>query len=58
MCVAVSPLISVTEAHKITEDVHHELLHHVSALVNVTIHADPYTAGTADPFHALTAHHF
>ena len=58
MCVAVSPLISVTEAHKITEDVRHELLHHVSALVDVTIHADPYTAGTADPFHALTAHHF
>lgn len=58
ICVAVSPLISVTEAHKITEDVRHELFHHVSALVDVTIHADPYSTGSSDPFHSLTAHHF
>ena len=58
LCIAVSPLISVTEAHRITEDVRHELLHHLSALVDVSIHADPYSAGSPDPFHDLTAHHF
>lgn len=58
LCVAVSPLISVTEAHSITEEVRHELLHHLSALVDVTIHADPYTEEFPDPFHDLTVHHF
>jgi len=58
MCVAVSPLISITEAHKITEDVRHELLHHLSALVDVNIHADPFTADFPDPHHHVTAHHF
>ncbi|MGH7830822.1 MAG: cation diffusion facilitator family transporter, partial [Candidatus Binatia bacterium] len=58
MCVEVSPLISVAGAHRITEDVRHELLHHLSALVDVTIHADPHTTEAHDPFHELTAHHF
>jgi len=58
MCIAVAPLISVTEAHKITEDVRHELLHHLSALVDVNIHADPFTADFPDPHHHVTAHHF
>ena len=58
LCVAVSPLISITEAHKITEEVRHELLHHFSALVDVTIHVDPYTGDSPDRFHDLTAHHF
>jgi cation diffusion facilitator family transporter len=58
MCVAVSPLISVADAHHISENVRHELLHHLSSLVDVTIHADPYAAGVSDPFHNLTAHHF
>jgi cation diffusion facilitator family transporter len=58
MCVAVSPLISVIEAHKITENVRHDLLHRVSALVDVTIHADPYSPESNDSFHDLTAHHF
>ena len=58
LCVSVSPLISVSEAHRITEGVRHELLHHISALVDVTIHADPYTEVSPDPFHDLTAHHF
>ena len=58
LCISVSPLISVSEAHRITEGVRHELLHHLSALVDVSIHADPYTAESPDPFHDLTAHHF
>ena len=58
LCISVSPLISVSAAHKITEGVRHELLHHISALVDVTIHADPYTTEAHDPFHELTAHHF
>ena len=32
--------------------------HHFSALVDVTIHADPYTGESSDPFHDLTVHHF
>lgn len=58
MCIAVSPLISVTEAHRITEHVRHDLLHHFPPLVDVTIHADPYSAEFPDPFHDLTVHHF
>jgi cation diffusion facilitator family transporter len=58
MCVAVSPLMSVIEAHTITENVRHDLLHRVSALVDVTIHADPYSPESNDSFHDLTAHHF
>jgi cation diffusion facilitator family transporter len=58
LCIAVPPLISITEAHRITEEVRHELLHHFSALVDVTIHADPHTGQSPDPFHNLTAHHF
>ena len=58
LCISVSPLISVSEAHRITEGVRHELLHHISALVDATIHADPYAEESPDPFHDLTAHHF
>ena len=58
LCISVSPLISVSEAHRITEGVRHELLHHIPALVDVTIHADPHTAESPDPFHDLTEHHF
>ena len=58
LCISVSPMISVSEAHRITEGVRHERLHHISALVDVTIHADPYTEESPDPFHDLTAHHF
>jgi cation diffusion facilitator family transporter len=58
LCISVSPMISVSEAHRITEGVRHELLHHIAALVDVTIHADPYTEESPDPFHDLTAHHF
>jgi divalent metal cation (Fe/Co/Zn/Cd) transporter len=58
LCISVSPLIPVSEAHRITEGVRHELLHHLSALVDVSIHADPYTAGSPDLDHSLTAHHF
>jgi cation diffusion facilitator family transporter len=58
LCIAVSPLLSVAEAHEISENVRHELLHHLSALVDVTIHADPHPSSASDPFHSLTAHHF
>jgi len=58
LCIAVLPHVSVADAHRITEDVRHELLHHLPALVDVTIHADPFTTESPDPFHDLTAHHF
>ena len=58
ICVAVLSQVSVADAHRITEDVRHELLHHLPTLVDVTIHADPFTTESPDPFHDLTAHHF
>jgi cation diffusion facilitator family transporter len=58
LCVTVLPHVSIAEAHRITESVRHELLHHLPALVDVTIHADPFTTESPDPFHHLTAHHF
>lgn len=47
--------LSVTRAHGIAEEVHHELLHHVPNLSEAIVHVDP--SGTeADP-HAATRHH-
>jgi len=39
--VAVSSTITVSEGHKIAEEVHHELLHHLPHLGNVIVHVDP-----------------
>jgi cation diffusion facilitator family transporter len=58
ICVAVPAAISVADGHQILENVRHELLHKFPALVDVTIHADPYTPDRPDLFHDLTAHHF
>jgi divalent metal cation (Fe/Co/Zn/Cd) transporter len=38
---AVSPKLSVAEAHSIAVEVRHQLLHHLPYLSNVTIHIDP-----------------
>jgi cation diffusion facilitator family transporter len=47
--------LSVTRAHRIAEEVHHELLHHVPNLSEAMVHVDP--SGTeADP-HTATRHH-
>ena len=47
--------LTVTEAHAIAEDAHHDLLHHISNLSDAIIHVDPTGVGF-DP-HASTAHH-
>lgn len=47
--------LSVTQAHAVAEDAHHELLHHISNLSEAIIHVDPAGKGV-DP-HATTAHH-
>jgi cation diffusion facilitator family transporter len=58
LCIGVTPEMTLAEAHRIAEDVRHELLHDFPALVDVTVHADPYTGDSPDRFHDLTAHHF
>ena len=40
---AVGPELTVVQAHEITKEVEHELLHHLQFLEGVTIHVDPTT---------------
>ncbi|MGH2427082.1 MAG: cation diffusion facilitator family transporter, partial [bacterium] len=53
--IAVKPEISVSEAHAVALEVHHQLLHHVPHLAEATIHIDPITAA-GDRHHRVTAH--
>ncbi|MCW2936152.1 MAG: cation diffusion facilitator family transporter [Actinomycetia bacterium] len=46
--------LTVRQAHDITEDARHLLLHHVSRLTNAIIHVNPPEGAQA---HARTAHH-
>ena len=39
--IAVSPELSVAQGHDIAQEVHHQLLHNLRYLSNVTIHVDP-----------------
>lgn len=45
------------QAHQITEEAHHALLHELPALSEAIIHADPCGHDGTDP-HSLSAHHF
>jgi cation diffusion facilitator family transporter len=53
--IAVKPEMSVSEAHAVALEVHHQLLHHVPHLADATIHVDPMTAA-GDRHHRVTAH--
>ena len=54
--IAVSPEISVAKGHDIAEEVHHQLLHHLQYLSNVTIHVDPVGA-SGEEHHISAAGH-
>lgn len=49
--------LSLADAHAISEEAHHRLLHEIPRLSEATIHSDPRAAGGEEP-HSLTAHHF
>ncbi|MBI5043739.1 MAG: cation transporter [Nitrospirae bacterium] len=53
--IAVSPELSVEEAHEIATDVRHQLLHHLQYLSNATIHIDPVNA-SGEEHHCITEH--
>jgi divalent metal cation (Fe/Co/Zn/Cd) transporter len=49
--------LSLADAHAISEEAHHRLLHEVPRLREAIIHSNPHDREGNDP-HALTAHHF
>ncbi len=51
--IAVSPELSVVQGHEIAQEVHHQLLHHLHFLSNVTIHVDP--VGESGEEHHISA---
>jgi len=53
--IAVSPKLSVEEAHKIAAEVQHRLLHHLRYLSNATIHVDPANA-SGEEHHRIINH--
>jgi cation diffusion facilitator family transporter len=54
--VTVDSSLSLVEAHHLSHQVEHELIHGVRRLTAATIHAEP-PASDADPAHALVGHH-
>jgi len=52
---AVSPDLSVAEAHAIAVEVRHQLLHHLAYLSNVTIHVDP-ASRSGEEHHRIAEH--
>ena len=56
VCITVDTRASLVEAHQLSHEVEHELLHGVRRLTAATIHAEPL-ANDADPAHALVGHH-
>ena len=53
--IAVSPELSVSQGHEIAQEVHHQLLHHLQFLSNVTVHVDP--VGESGEEHHIPADH-
>lgn len=53
--IAVSPDLSIDQAHEIAKDVRHELLHQLQYLSNATIHVDPLTA-SGEVHHRISNH--
>ena len=54
--ISVSPGLSVAQGHDISQEVHHQLLHHLSYLSNVTIHVDPVEASGEEHHISAAAH--
>ena len=55
-CITVDSSASLVEAHHLSHQVEHRLVHGVRRLSAATIHAEPL-AREADPAHALVSHH-
>jgi cation diffusion facilitator family transporter len=55
--VVVDGQLSLLDAHRITVEAEHRLLHHVPRLTAAIVHADPTTGDGADPHAALDHHH-
>lgn len=53
--IAVSPILSITEAHDIASEVRHQLLHRLKYLSNAIIHVDPSHA-SGEQHHRITQH--
>jgi cation diffusion facilitator family transporter len=54
--ITVDTSMSLVDAHHLSHEVEHELVHGVRRLTAATIHAEPLAAD-ADPAHALVSHH-
>lgn len=54
--IAVDPVLSLADGHRIAEQAHHELLHGIRRLSGATIHVDPDQKPAET--HPLTSHHF
>jgi cation diffusion facilitator family transporter len=54
--ITVDPKMSVVEAHAVSTEAHHRLLHDVPKLVEATVHVSP-TGDEGDAQHAALAHH-
>jgi cation diffusion facilitator family transporter len=54
--ITVDSALSLVDAHHLSHQVEHELVHGVRRLTAATIHAEPL-ARDADPAHALVSHH-
>ncbi len=54
--IAVSPDLSVETGHQISQEVHHQLLHHLQYLSSATIHVDP-VGSSGEEYHSLAGHH-
>jgi cation diffusion facilitator family transporter len=55
-CVDVDPDLSVVQAHAVTEDCEHRLVHALGKVSGATVHADPAADGHFD-HHPLLRHH-
>jgi len=57
--ITVEPTLSVIDAHAVSTDAHHRLLHEVPKLVAATVHVSPAgdTGDTGDAQHATFGHH-
>lgn len=53
--IAVSPDLSVETGHQISQEVHHQLLHHLQYLSSATIHVDP-VGSSGEEYHRLDDH--
>ncbi|MBI1987185.1 MAG: cation transporter [Nitrospinae bacterium] len=55
--ISVDGHLSVIAGHNLSEEVRHELLHHIPSLNQAIVHVDPIEKA-GESYHALTAHHF